>query len=484
MTSPVGNGVEIAVGLLREQLPADRVVAGEATAEAVKPWNAQVRQRPAVIARCHTTDDVRTAVLAARSAGLPLSVLGGGHDWGGGAIRDGGLLVDLSAMRRVTVEGAADGALDGAVEGRVVGTADGAEARVAGGATVSDVLDAVRPHGYAAAVGTVSSVGFAGLTLGGGYGTLIGLLGLGVDNLLSAEVVLADGRVVTADPEHEPDLFWALRGGGGNFGVVTELRTRLHPHAEVTTGLIAFSWEQAGSVLRGWRNLTAAADDVDDPAFADDALDVMFGALHTPAGLVLFTSPTWAGDPARADEQIARVRALGEPVLEDVGRRALADAVHAMDELFPQGRSYHLGSRLLPVLTDAAIDEFVRAGDAMPTTCALNVHHAHGAVTRVAVDATAYQYRDEHLVVEILGSWTDGDGDGDGDGGAGAAEAGWVRDTERRLDAYALPGGWPNLMARDDPRAAGAFGGNTERLLAVKAHYDPDGMFTAMPLPR
>jgi FAD/FMN-containing dehydrogenase len=446
MSFPEENGIEIAVGLLRKQLPTDMVVVGEATVEAVRPWNAQVRQRPAVIARCRTTDDVQTAVLAAQSAGLPLSVLGGGHDWAGGAIRDGGLLVDLSAMRQVTIEGTV--------------------ARVAGGATVSDVLDAARPHGYAAAVGTVSSVGFAGLTLGGGYGTLIGVVGLGIDNVLSAQVVLADGRVVTADPQHEPELFWGLRGGGGNFGVVTELRTRLHPHAEVTTGMIAFGWEQAESVLRGWRDLMASAD---------DALDVMFGAMHTPAGLVLFTSPTWAGDPAHSNKQIARVRALGEPVLEDLGRRALADAVHAMDELFPRGGNYHLSSRLLPGLTDAAIDDFVHAGDAMPATCALNVHHSHGAATRVATAETAYQYRDEHLVVEILGSWTDGDG---------AAESAWVRDTARRMDAYALAGGWTNLMARDDPRVADAYGSNTDRLLAVKAHYDPDEVFMAMPVPR
>ena len=446
MSSPADNAIEIAVGQLRKQLPADMVVVGESTVEGVRPWNAQVRQRPAVIARCRTTDDVQTAVLAAQSAGLPLSVLGGGHDWAGGAIRDGGLLVDLSAMRQVGIEGTV--------------------ARVAGGATVSDVLDVARPHGYAAAVGTVASVGFAGLTLGGGYGTLIGVVGLGVDNVLSAEVVLADGRVVTADPQHEPELFWGLRGGGGNFGVVTELRTRLHPYAEVTTGMIAFGWEQAESVLRGWRDLMASAD---------DALDVMFGALHTPAGLVLFTSPTWAGDPAHAGGQIARVRGLGEPVLEDVGHRALADAVHAMDELFPRGGNYHLGCRILPGLTDAAVDDFVRAGDAMPATCALNVHHSHGAATRVAADETAYQYRDEHLLVEILGSWTDGDG---------AAESAWVRDTERRMDAHALPGGWTNLMARDDPRVADAYGNNTERLLAVKAHYDPDEVFMAMPVPR
>jgi FAD/FMN-containing dehydrogenase len=431
--------------LLREQLPSGMVVTDPPAVSAlVRPWNAQVTGRPSVVARCRTTADVQAAVRAARWAGMPLSVLAGGHDWAGSAIRDGGLLVDLSTMRQVTV--------------------DGAEARVAGGATVSDVLDAARPHGYAAAVGTVSSVGFAGLTLGGGYGTLIGVVGLGIDNLLSAKVVLADGRVVTADPQHEPDLFWALRGGGGNFGIVTELRTRLHPLATVTTGTIAFGWHQARSVLRGWRDLTASAD---------DALDVMFGAMHTPAGLVLYTAPTWAGDPGRAAGQVARVRALGDPVLDDVDRRALADTVHALDDAFPRG-NYHLGARILPGLTDGAIDAFLQSADAMPATCVLNVHHAHGAATRVPLTETAYAYRDEHLVVEIIGAWADGDG---------AAESAWVRDTERRLDGHALPGGWANLMARGDQRARDAYGINTGRLVKVKSHYDPDGVFTAIPIP-
>jgi len=441
----VGDHVLAVAGLLREQLPSGMVVTGpSAVAALVRLWNAQVKGRPSVVARCRTTADVQAAVRTARSAGMPLSVLGGGHDWAGSAVRDGGLLVDLSTMRQVTV--------------------DGAEARVAGGATVSDVLDAARPHGYAAAVGTVSSVGFAGLTLGGGYGTLIGVVGLGIDNLLSAEVVLADGRVVTADPRHEADLFWALRGGGGNFGVVTELRTRLNPYHTVTTGTIAFGWDQARSVLRGWREVTASAD---------NALDVMFGAMHTPAGLVLYTAPTWAGDPGRAAEQVARVRALGDPVLDDVDRRALADTVHALDDAFPRG-NYHMGSSMLPGLTDGAIDAFLQSADAMPATCVLNVHHSHGAATRVPVTETAHAYRDEHLVVEIIGTWADGDG---------AAESAWVRDTERRLDAHGLPGGWTNFMARGDQRARQAYGINTSRLAAVKSHYDPDGVFTAIPIP-
>ena len=446
MSSSVGADTETVAGLLRHQFPADMVVTGRpAVMAASRPWNAQVSACPAVVARCRTTADVQAAVCAARSAGLPLSVLGGGHDWAGSAIRDGGLLVDLSPMRQVAVEGA--------------------EARVAGGATVSDVLDAARPHGYGAAVGTVSAVGFAGLTLGGGYGTLVGLTGLGVDNLLGAEVVLADGRVVTADPHRETDLFWGLRGGGGNFGVVTGLRTRLHPLATVTAGMIAFGWDQARSVLEGWRDLTA---------FADDALDVRFGVIHTPAGRVLHTMLTWAGDAGRAAAQVARVRALGEPVLEDVGQHALADTVHALDNVFPRGGNYRLGARILPGLSDAAIDAFLQAAEAMPATCALITHHGHGAATRVPVTETAYPYRDEHLVVEMIGSWA---------GGAGAAESAWVRDTEGRLDAHALPGGWANLMARGDRRARDAYGINTARLLAVKSHYDPDRVFAAIPLP-
>jgi FAD/FMN-containing dehydrogenase len=291
------------------------------------------------------------------------------------------------------------------------------------------------------------------------------VVGLGVDNLLSAEVVLADGRVVTADPDNEPDLFWALRGGGGNFGVVTELRTRLHPFATATSGTIAFGWDQARSVLRGWRDMVASAD---------DALDVMFGAMATPGGMVLFTAPTWAGDPGQAAGQVARVRALGEPVLDDVDRRAMADTAHALDDRFPRGGNYHFGARLLPGLTDDAIEAFLRSAEAMPATCLLNVHHSHGAATRVPITETAYAYRDEHLVVEIIGSWADGDGD---------AESAWVQDTERRLDAHALPGGWPNLLAPGGQRARDAYGINTARLLAVKAHYDPDRVFTATPLP-
>jgi hypothetical protein len=245
---------------------------------------------------------------------------------------------------------------------------------------------------------------------------------------------------------------------------MTSMRTRLYPLPEVTTGQIAFGWDCARSALRGWRDLTS---------WADDALDVMFAVAVTPNGRALLMIPTWSGDAASADAQIAHVRALGEPVLDEVTRMPLANAALAMDRMFDRG-NYHLGSRILPALTDKAITAFIEAAEAMPATCFLNVHHAHGSATRVPVDATAYAYRDEHLLVEILGFWNEGDG---------AAEKAWVRETERRLNAHALPGGWAVLMAPGDRRARDAFGPNTDRLLAAKSHYDPAGVFRATPLP-
>jgi hypothetical protein len=433
------------LGLLLGDLPPGAVITDpDAVMTASRVWNAQVTTRPAAVARCMITSDVQAAIRAARAANVPLSVRGGGHDWAGSAVRDGGLLIDLSPMRHVVV--------------------DGAMAYVGGGATVNDLLGTASKYDSSAVVGTVGSVGVAGLTLGGGYGALIGVAGLAVDNLLSAKVVLADGRVVTADAQREPELFWALRGGGGNFGVVVSLRTRLHPIAEITTGQIAFAWDEARSVLNGWRDLMSRAD---------DALDVVFALAMTPNGPVLSMRPTWSGDAVDAQGQVAQVRALGEPVMDRVARTPLAAAVHAMDGMFGPGH-YHLGSRILPGLTSEAIEALLESAEAMPGTCFLGVHHAHGAATRVPVEATAYAYRDEHLLVQILGAWTDGDG---------TTEKAWVRETERRLDAHALPGGWAVFMASGDQRARDAFGPNTDRLLAAKSHYDPDGIFRATPLP-
>ncbi|WP_231644636.1 FAD-dependent oxidoreductase [Mycolicibacterium baixiangningiae] len=437
---------EQAKPLLVAGLPAGQILTGEDFEDRRRVWNGAVDRVPAEIVRPESVDDVAAAVRIGRRCGLPISVRGGGHDWTGRAIRPGGLVIDMGALRTVVV--------------------DGDVATVGGGATSDDVLGAAREHGMAAALGTVGSVGAVGLILGGGYGSLIGVTGLGVDNLLSAEVVLADGSIVVADPEHEPDLFWALRGGGGNFGVVTSIRIRLYPIPEVTAGMVAFNRTEGPQVLRNLARLHESLD---------DALDVMFGAMHTADGSVLFTNPLWAGSAETGPAQIDRVRALGTPVLDDVARRPVADLVCALSESFPAGVHYRLGTRIVPGITEEFIDVFMACGDDMPDSCALNVHHAHGAALRVPTDATAHAYRQPHLVVEILGMWRNGDG---------SSEAAWVRACERRFDAVAEPGGWTNLMDPEDPRAQDAYGDNRSRLLATKERYDPDHVFAASALPR
>lgn len=426
-------------------LPADRILRGTEYEERRRVWNGAVDRVPAVIVRPETVAEVARAVRAARRLDVPVSVRAGGHDWAGRAVRDNALVVDLGGMRDVEI--------------------DGEVARVGGGATADDVLTAAGAQGKSAALGTVGSVGVVGLVLGGGYGSLIGVTGLGIDNLISAQVVLADGAVTFTDREHEPDLFWALRGGGGNFGVVTNIELRLHPIPDVVAGTIAFSLTEAEHILRGLQQLHSQLD---------DALDVIFGAMHTPAGAVLFTSPVWADSADDGISQIDGVRALGTPVLDDVARRPLADVVRGLNDFYPAGNHYRIGSRIASRIDDAFIESFVACALNMPSTCALYVHHAHGAATRVAVDATAHAYRDPHLVVEILGMWSDGDG---------TAESEWVRTSENRFAAIALPGGWTNIMATDDPRAQDAYGPNRARLLAAKHRYDPDNVFNAIPLP-
>src|SRR5215472_15463089 len=226
----------LAARTLSRHIDPDRVlVSGPAYDDALQVWNGAVDSRPALIVRCETPADVQATVLAARRHDLPLSVRGGGHDWAGRALRPGGMVIDLTGLRRVEVDA-----------GYQTGT-------FGGGATARDVIAEAAPYGLAAATGTVGSVGMAGLTLGGGYGPLNGRFGLALDNLLGAEVVLADGRLVSTDATHEPELFWALRGGGGNFGVVTSIHVRLHPAPRLLAGFIEFAWEQAAGVWDGLR---------------------------------------------------------------------------------------------------------------------------------------------------------------------------------------------------------------------------------------
>ncbi|WP_225627442.1 FAD-binding oxidoreductase [Streptomyces werraensis] len=441
-------------GTLRRVVQAERVVTTGPDYDAGRSvWNGAVSARPGVIVRCADQADARAAVLAARTHEVPLTVRGGGHDWAGRSLSDGGLTIDLSGMRQVTVDPVT----------RV--------AEVAGGATAADVVAAAQPFGLTAATGSAGSVGMAGLTLGGGYGPLSGRFGLALDNLLSADVVLADGSVVTTDPEREPDLFWALRGGGGNFGLVTSMRVRLHRVPTLLSGLVLFPWDQRETVL------TALSDVL---AESPDELTVQSGVLPGPDGKpAVFLSPTWSGDDTAAGEQaLAGLDALSTPLVSQVGPTTTSDMLAGIDALFPFGRHVVIRSRSVPSLTPGVRDTLGLAGDALTSPySAVSVHSLHGAAARVPVTDTAFGNRDPHLMIEIIALWDPSD--------TRSAEHGaWADKLIGTLGSESLPGGYPNLLGPDEAeQIADAYGPNTARLLDAKRRFDPDHVFHAIPLP-
>ncbi|SCG46282.1 FAD-binding oxidoreductase [Micromonospora coxensis] len=440
-----------AAALLRDLL-GDRSLtpADPGFAAAVTLWNGAVDRTPALIARCRDADEVAAVLRIARRCRVPLSVRAGGHDWAGRALRDGGLVLDLTGMREVTVD------------------PDAATVTVAGGATAGDVVAALRPYDLAVATGVVRAVGMAGLTLAGGYGPLCGRHGLALDNLLAAEVVLADGRRVSADAEHEQELYWALRGGGGNFGVVTRLTYRAHRLPAALAGMVLFALDEAVDVLRGYRDLLADAP---------DELTVMAGFLPGPTGEpVVFVCPVWAGDdPEAGRRHVDRIRALGTPLVDQVAVLPYEEVLRMFDGGMADGNHYLLRTRWLPGLSDDAVAVLVDAARRVTSPySAIALHHFHGAAARVAVDETAFGLRVDHSLVEVIAVWAPGDPPG--------PHGEWAEQVSAALAEHALPGGYPNLLApTDTDRVRLAYGDNWARLRRAKHRYDPRQVFSAVP---
>jgi hypothetical protein len=398
-------------------------------------WNRAVENQPALLAVCETTEDVQAAVRAARRHGLPLSVHGGGHDWAGRALCPDGLVINLSRMTQVLVD----------PHSRI--------AIVAGGAKLKDVAAAAGAHGLVAAVGNCSAVGMAGLSLGGGYGPLNGLYGLAADNVVGAEVVLADGRRVTTGADEEPELFWAIRGGGGNFGVVTSLRVQLHEMRHMIAGVIAYPLRDAESVLRRYAAFAATMP---------DELGISVAMTSGPDGHpMLMFLPLWNGDKPRGEQIISDFQALGAPQITQVGPMTYSNMLALVDPGLDaaDGCHWETKTRSLAALTPDAINVIIRAVASRTSPYSMvNWHHLHGAATRVPAAEIAFGLRQEHFTLELIAAWKP-------DGSNDSAHRKWVQDLWDALSPFALPGGYANFLTpHDREQIKDAYGSTTVRL--------------------
>jgi FAD/FMN-containing dehydrogenase len=452
----MSDQIERTLRSLGGQLPGRVSLPGEdGYAAATAIWAKPVGPMPRAVVHCRTTEDVQSAIRTGRDCGLPLSVRGGGHHWAGRALC-AGIVIDLSGMNGVSVD------------------ADHRSAIISGGARAADVAAVTDPLHVAAVTGTCSAVGMAGLMLGGGYGPLIGRFGLALDNLLAAEVVLADGRTVVASRDNEAELFWALRGGGGNFGVVTAMRYRLHNLPSVRTGLLVYPFAEAGAVLRRCADIAASSP---------DDLTVEFGCVGGgPDGKpVIIIHPTWCGAPADGEARVAPFLKLGTLLAGSLEAMSYGTSLTLYDLYVINGQRVFMDTCWLPALDSAAIDVFVDVIEtAASAQCAVFTHEFKGAASRVPAEATAFGLRCDHVVVEILATFVDRS-----DKDEEQRHRQWARATREAFAPMALPGGYPNFLAGDDAdRVAKSYGPNAGRLIAVKRHYDPDNIFnSAIPLP-
>ena len=420
-------------------------------------WNGAIDRCPLAIARCVDAEDVAAAVKFAARERVPMTVRGGGHNVAGLAVRDDALMLDLGAMNRVEVD----------APSRIV--------RVEGGALWRDVDAATQPYGLATTGGFVSTTGVGGYTLGGGVGWLMRRCGLAIDNLLEADVVLADGRTVMARENEHSDLFWASRGGAGGLGVVTRFTYGLHRVSEVYAGVMFHSLDAAPDLLRAFRAFTPDAP---------DACTVML--VFTTAPPLPFLPPEvhgkrvaalawcWSGDPAEGPEALEPLTRLRTPLGEHTGVMPYAAWQQAFDTAAPAGDHYYWTTSLFDAFDDALIDALVsRAAQPADPLCEVHVHHLGGAVARVADDATAFSHRDAPFFINVIGH-TDGSE-------RLPIVRDWVHALRTALAPHARFGVQPNFAGETTDLQARAHGaGAREKLLSLRARYDPDGLLTPL----
>ncbi len=406
-------------------------------------FNAMVDRRPALIVRCASVADVMRGVEFARSHDLPLSIHGGGHSVAGKAVCDGGLMLDLSSMKGIRVD-------------PVRRTAE-----AQGGLTLGEFDHETQAFGLATTLGVVSVTGIAGLTLGGGLGWLNGKHGLACDNLISAEVVTADGRLLRATEEENEDLFWGIRGGGGNFGVVTSFGYRLHPVSTVLAGGLSYPLAKAHEVLRFYHEFASGCP---------DELSTTASLGVTPDG-VIGVSVCYCGPLEEGERVLRPLREFGSPLADNIEPMAYTTLQNSPDAGFPPGRRHYWKSSYLKELGEEAIEIMAEYVSEMPSPATgVGLQQMHGVASRVDPTATAFPHRDEHYDFLILSQWADP--------AESERNVEWTRSLFEAMEPFFGEGVYVNNLGDEgEDRVRAAYGANYERLLDLKGKYDPTNLF-------
>ncbi len=409
-------------------------------------WNGMIDRRPALIARCGGVADVIAAVRFARTHGLLVSVRGGGHNITGNAVCEGGLMIDLSPMKSVRVD-----------PGKRT-------ARAEAGLTWGEYNRETQAFGLASTGGVVSTTGIAGLTLGGGLGWLMGKHGLSCDNLLSADMITAEGQFLTASADQHPELFWGLRGGGGNFGVVTSFEYRVHPVGPVLAGMVLHPMAKAREVLRFYRDYARNCSD-ELTAFAA----LMTSAEGAPVVAIVVG---YIGDLAEGEAQVAPVRKFGSPLVDTIAPMSYVQLNQMFDAAFPYGGvQRYWKSSFLKQLGDDVLEILVDRATTMRSPMSMvGFFHVHGAATRVDANETAFGLRDDQWDYDVISQWFDP--------AESAGHVAWTREFWTAVEPFATGKVYVNhLDAEEGTRIRAAYNQNYERLVALKNKYDPTNLF-------
>jgi FAD/FMN-containing dehydrogenase len=452
-TTTVGQGAidALASGLKGELLTA----ASPGYDEARTVWNAMIDKRPGLIVMCAGAADVVQAVNFARENGLLTAVHGVGHNIAGNAVCDGGLMISLEGMKSVQVDPKTR------------------TARVEPGVTLGELDAATQAHGLAVPTGINSTTGIGGLTLGGGFGWISRTHGLTVDSLISADVVTAAGKTVKASAAKNADLFWGIRGGGGNFGVVTSFEFRVHPVGpEVLAGLIVHPFSDAPNVLRAWRDLAAEApDELTAWVVLRKAPPLPFLPEDVHGTEVVVLAAMYNGDMAEGEKALAPLRAVGNPIADVISPHQFTDFQAAFDPLLAPGVRNYWKSHDFPALGDAALDTLLEyAGNLPGGACEIFVAHMGGETSRIPADSTAYRGRDAQFIMNVHGRWEDAADD--------AKCIGWCRELFDATKPFATGAAYVNFMTEEEgQRVEEAYGDGYKRLVELKNKYDPNNLF-------